>query len=106
MSTKQPTTRNVEQLEIYDHHYKGIAVRVKIDYPNAEVSLLDGKNEPKDWRFARRTPEYLNPWLNILDAMKSAIKEAKEKVEAYEREREKHGLAGQLEDIVIYKPKK
>lgn len=92
--------KNTPHLEIYTHTYKGIDVRVKIDYPNAEVSLLDEQNEGKRWLFVKRTPEYLNPWLNILDAMKSAIKEAKEKVEAYEKEREKNKVE-ELEHVII-----
>lgn len=99
------TTRNTPHLEIYTHTYKGIQVKVKIDYPNAEVSLLDERNEPKKWVFSNRTPEYLNPWLNILDAMKSAIAEAKKKVEEYEKERAKEDEAV-LENVVLKGRKK
>lgn len=99
---------NKPHLEIYTHTHKGISVTVKINYPEAEVSLVENEypNYPnKKWLFANRTPEYLGSWLNILDAMKSAVSEAKKKLEDYEKEREKEDEEV-LENVILKGRKK
>jgi hypothetical protein len=72
--------------------HKGIAVRFSVDFDKGEVSLLDKDNSAKKWLFAGRGLEYLDSWLNILEAMQEAVKEAKKMLE--EREKEDAGWHG------------
>lgn len=72
-----------KHIEIYEHIHKGISVLVKIDYFTNEISLLEDKTmQRKEWIFAKRGVEYMNGWINILEAMQEAIKHAKKKYEA------------------------
>lgn len=66
--------------------HKGIAVRFSVDFDKGEVSLLDKDNSAKKWLFAGRGLEYLNSWLNILEAMQEAVKEAKKLLEDRKKE--------------------
>lgn len=78
------------KLEIYAHYYKGIEVCVKIDYSLEEVSLMDNRNinSAKQWVFQKRTVEYMNGWLLILEAMSDAVRVAKQKLLDYQKMRE------------------
>lgn len=66
--------------------HKGIAVRFSVDFDEGEVSLLDKDNSAKKWLFAGRGLEYLDSWLNILEAMQEAVKEAKKLLEDRKKE--------------------
>jgi hypothetical protein len=66
--------------------HKGIAVRFSVDFDEGEVSLLDKDNSAKQWLFAGRGLEYLNSWLNILEAMQEAVKEGKKLLEDRKKE--------------------
>jgi len=89
--------------ETVEFIYNDIKVYVKIDYINNKISLveplswrivqddnnltaswkeLSWKFKKKEWLFAERWVEYMNWWLNILDAMKYAIEKAKKMYEA------------------------
>lgn len=66
--------------------HEEINIDVKIDYINNKISLVEsnyGSINNKKWLFADRWVEYMDSWLDILDAMKFAIWEAKR---MYERE--------------------
>lgn len=72
--------------ETYSFTHKGIEVYIKIDYYNNRISLLDTglafyDQKPKKYVFAERGAEYMAGWLNILEAMSEAIKDAKRKYE-------------------------
>lgn len=90
--TKQKTTTSnqLPKLEVYGHYYKGIEVSVKIDYSLEEVSLMDNRNinSAKQWVFQKRTVEYMNGWLLILEAMSDAVRVAKQKLLDYQKMRE------------------
>ena len=79
-------TRKIK--DTYEFIYKGISVYVKVDYLNNLISLVEpwkleqGKFQKKNWIFADRGVEYMQDWLNILEAMAWAIEDAKEKYEA------------------------
>ena len=93
MKPKQKTTtvsNQLPKLEVYGHYYKGIEVSVKIDYSLEEVSLMDNRNitSAKSWVFNKRTVEYMNGWLLILEAMDDAIRTAKQKLLDYQKMRE------------------
>lgn len=75
-----------KHLEIKTIEHKGVKVILKVDYDEATVSLVqyitNRGYEVKNWVFANRGLEYLNPWLNILEAMSVAVKEGKKELEA------------------------
>ncbi len=73
------TTKNIE---IYTVTTGDISVIVKIDYINNEISLLDQEYSKKEYVFAKRGVEYMNGWLNVLEAMDLAIRDAKKRYEA------------------------
>lgn len=54
----------------------GINIVVELDFIKKTVSLTEKDGKPKKWTFAERTPEYMNGWKNILEAMKYAVTEA------------------------------
>ena len=72
-------------LEIVEITTNEVAVRVKIDYLNAKVSLVDnyqcGEFRAKQWVFAQRELGYMNSWLSILEAMKVGIEYGKKQLE-------------------------
>ena len=75
--------------ETVEFIHKDIKVYVKIDYINNKISLvepkwnlLSWKFQRKQWLFNERWVEYMKGWLNILDAQKYAIEEAKKLYEA------------------------
>jgi len=74
--------------ETYEFIHNGISVFVRIDYFNNQISILECTNKlraefrKKELVFIGRGVEYMNGWLNILEAHKEAIKDAKKKYEA------------------------
>lgn len=54
----------------------GISIVVEMDFVKKTVSLTEKDGKPKNFKFAERTPEYLNGWRAILKAMEHAIAEA------------------------------
>lgn len=68
--------------EKYSYTHKDITVVLEIDYLANKISLIDGFGKAKKYVFAERGVEYMNSWVNILEAMQEAIKNAKEKYEA------------------------
>lgn len=73
-----------KHLEIKTIEHKGIKVIVEINYDLGQVSLVEpimNQFQDKRWIFAKRSLDYMNGWLNIIDAMKFAITEAKKDLE-------------------------
>lgn len=74
--------------ETVEFNFNDIKVFVKIDYLNNRIDIVEPKNYDqtnftlKHWVFAGRGVEYMNGWLNILEAMKLSIREAKKMYEA------------------------
>lgn len=54
-----------------------VDVNVRINFYDNKISLVDRDGRDKQWLFANRGVEFMNGWLNILEAMKVAVKEAK-----------------------------
>lgn len=77
MKKKEITPNTDKVIEIKRYKVGDIYVRVKIDYFNNEISLIDELNNDKKWLFVKRGVEYMNSWLNILESMKIAIEYAK-----------------------------
>lgn len=74
-----------KHLEIKTVEHKGISITVKIDYDKGDVSLVEsvvGGYGKKEFVFADRGLEYIQGWLNILDAMKHSVETAKKDLEA------------------------
>lgn len=69
--------------EIKTIEHKGISVAVKIDYVQGTATLVDTekKYQGKQWLFKDRGLEYMNGWLNILEAMQEAVKVCKADLE-------------------------
>lgn len=73
-----------KHLEVKTVEYKGISVMLEIDYDRGTVALIGdtmGNRKPKEWVFAGRGLEYMDPWLKIMDAMKFAVGVAKKDLE-------------------------
>jgi len=74
-----------KHLEVKTITHKGIDVIVQIDYDKGTATLVEkgmmGVYEPKKWKFSSRGLEYMNGWLNIIEAMKVAIQECKKDLE-------------------------
>lgn len=77
-----------KHLEILTVEWKGVKVTLKIDYDNGTVSFVErgggyggGDFVKKQYIFANRGLEYMNGWLNIIDAMRHATEEAKKLLE-------------------------
>lgn len=66
---------------VYTHN--GISIVVELDFVKKTVSLVEKDGRKKNWLFAERTPEYLCGWLNIVEAMKYAITEAKKVMDSF-----------------------
>ena len=81
--------------QTYEFVHKDIHIWVKVDYLNNLISLVEpwrieqGTFTKKDWIFAGRGVEYMQGWLNVLEAMGEAIKDAKKKYEANHAEESK-----------------
>lgn len=72
--------------------HKGIRVMMKIDYDKGELSFMEsnyGNWQNKNWVFANRGLEYMQGWLDILDAMKFAVGEGKKELEKDKNEKGK-----------------
>ena len=66
-----------KHLELVTYYHKGVGVTVEINYDAGTISILE-KGQAKKWIFAGRQIEYMNGWLDILEAMKLAIEEARD----------------------------
>lgn len=71
----------MKHLEIRDITHKGITLRYKIDYDNGSANLVDNNNQPKHFVFTDRGLEYMNGWLDIVEAMRRAVLEVKRELE-------------------------
>lgn len=88
----------------YIHVYQGkvqkVNVGVHINFATGHITLIDtNPSNPKavkgkQWIFANRPIDYMYGWHDILDAMKSAISDATEKLAAYNAETEEREAAG------------
>lgn len=65
---------------VYTHN--GIGVVVEMDFVKKTVSLTEKDGRAKNWKFAERTPEYMNGWIAIFQAMEYAVGEAKKEMDA------------------------
>lgn len=61
----------------------GISVAVELDFVNETVSLVEKDGTQKEWKFTKRTGEYLNGWRNIMRSMEYAVAEAQKEMKAH-----------------------
>lgn len=78
----------------------GTIIRVKIDFENNKVSLVDKGGGNTKFLFAERGVEYMNGWLNILGAMQYAVKDARDTLEAWQKARDDEKQK-QIIDIMV-----
>lgn len=71
---------NIKKYEFSD----GTTIYVKIDFVNNRVSLVDKNGSNTNFKFAERGSEYMNGWLNILGAMRYAVRQARDELEAWQ----------------------
>ena len=70
--------------ETYIHEHAGIEVGVKINYQKKKISLVDTENfKVKHWIFPPSNLEYMEGWINVLNAMQVAIAGAEIKLKVY-----------------------
>ncbi len=80
-----------KHLEVRTTEHKGINVMVRIDYDNNTVGLIErtaGEDcgfTGKKWVFNNRGIEYMQGWLDILEAMTVAVKDAKSDLEKHQK---------------------
>lgn len=78
-----------ELLKIKKYEFSdGTVVYVKIDFAKNKVSLVDQNGANYKWLFAERGAEYMNGWLNILGAMRYVIREARDELEAWQKDQD------------------
>ena len=94
---------DMKNLEIRTITHKNIDVVIKIDYNQGTASLVElentfreTKSNAKNWVFSKRGLEYMDSWLNILEAMSVAVKECKKELEKDLSEKSKF-----TEDLII-----
>ena len=77
-------------LEVYVFQHYDVKVGVKINYPKNSVSLVEVADTSlvKKWVFAERGIEYMGGWLQILEAMQEAVKDANKKLKEYQKAKE------------------
>ena len=85
-ATKKPLPLMTEKM----YEYNGIKVAVRINFKQKTISLVEDtgpeqeKMKIKNWTFARRGLEYIQPWQRILTAMGYAIRDASAELQEYE----------------------
>jgi hypothetical protein len=74
----------MKNFEIKTVEHKGIKVPIQINYDKGEVTLVENFHtdsemsyRAKQWLFKGRSLEYMDSWINILEAMTVAVKECK-----------------------------
>jgi len=79
--------------ETYVYTHNNISVYVKIDYQRNRIDLVEpagiGSFKKKEYVFIGRGVEYMDGWVNILEAMQEAIKDAKKRYRDYTSELDK-----------------
>ena len=78
----------------------GTVVYVKIDFAKNKVSLVDQNGANYKLLFAERGVEYMNGWLNILGAMRYAIRQARDELTAWQEAKEAKDKQ-QIIDIMV-----
>ena len=73
----------MKHLEIKSYRYNDISIKVKIDFEDGTISLIE-KDAPKQWVFAKRELEYMEGWRQILAAMENAINHAEKELTDYQ----------------------
>ncbi len=90
-----------EQLTIRKYEFSdGTTLYVKIDFANNKVSLVDKNGANTKFLFAERGLEYMNGWLNILGAMRYAVKDARDQLEQWQKARDDEKQK-QIIDIMV-----
>ena|SRR6476661_2218518 len=79
------------------YEYKGVNVTVELDFVKKTTSLVEKDGKRKNWYFTDRTPEYLNGWRLILQAMDHAIQEAQKEMDAVTEEEHEKFVAMYME---------
>ena len=75
-----------ELLSIKKYEFSdGTTSDVKIDFAKNKVSLVDQNGSNTNFKFAERGLEYMNGWLNILGAMRYAVRMARDELEAWQK---------------------
>lgn len=70
--------------ETYIHEIDGIEVGIKINYQKRKISLVDTENfKVKHWIFPPSGLEYMEGWVNVLNAMQVVISGARLKLKVY-----------------------
>jgi hypothetical protein len=90
--------KNKPLAENYVHHFEGkvqaVDVAVNINYSRGTISLIDTGRmnddgmllDGKQWLFKNREIEYMAGWLDVLDAMKAAVVDARDKLAAFQEQ--------------------
>lgn len=70
-------------IEINTFEQNWIEVIYEIDYRKKQISILEDNLTPKKYIFAKRWPEYMKGWRDILETIKNAITEAEIKLKEH-----------------------
>lgn len=79
--------KTTQEQVVFEH--KGIKINLSINYEDNDVSMIESTGEKKRWVFTDRGREYMQGWLDILEAMAEATKYAKAKLDEYYKNAEK-----------------
>lgn len=95
---QKPTIQESPLLVEKMYTFGDVAVAVRIDFKQKHISLIDTKtNGAKQWVFGKRELEYMQGWLNILEAMKQAIIAAEKELKEYVEKEEARAIHYRLE---------
>lgn len=78
----------------------GTIIRVRVDYENNKITLVEKDGNKARFLFADRGVEYMNGWLNILGAMQYAIRASRDELEAWQKAKAEKDTK-QIIDIMV-----
>lgn len=88
-----------QQLQtVYTIEHKGIVVGIKINYAQKTIGIIEYTNKDnwnlKGYIFGNRGLEYVEGWLDIIEALGVAIENARKKLQEYNMNTNNFDLCG------------
>lgn len=77
----------IKETVLFDH--KGVKITIELDYESGQVSFVERDGKAKNYKFAKRTRNYLGGWYLILEGLQEAAKFADSKLAEQAEIREK-----------------
>lgn len=95
-----------KNLEIKTYEFNGYDVTIKMDYQNYTLSIVDPLDgyKRKCYVFAERPLDFMDNWVNILDAIKQSVEAAQAEMTEYRKAKQKENedTAGEILDLAYH----